>query len=141
MTALTQTGTNAALAFGLPVVGVASLVLLPGGATLGALVALTLLWLAAIVVFQTLPRGRLAVGDGPVTEELVPRGVAAPASPAYVVNVGRPRPRGAPVRFLLAPLELLAVAWSVPLLFLALMVPVGLLVTTIVWAVGLVLHQ
>ena len=57
MTLLSQTGTNVALALGLPVAGAASLVLLPGGATLGALVAFSALWLTAIVALHTLHTG------------------------------------------------------------------------------------
>ena len=76
-----------------------------------------------------------------MTEEPAARGVGPAAYPAYVVNVGGPVRRWSRTGALLAPLELLAAAWSVPFLLLLVMVPIGLVLATLVWGAGLVLQR
>jgi hypothetical protein len=53
--------------------------------------------------------------------------------PASVVDVSRPVHSLRWTTLLVAPLELVAVAWSVPLVMLAVMVPVGLSLASLLW--------
>jgi hypothetical protein len=69
-----------------------------------------------------------------ITQTRVNLGLAlAPASRGAVLDVSR---RAIPWRWggvLLAPLELLAVAWSVPVVMLLVMVPIGLALSGLLW--------
>jgi len=72
-----------------------------------------------------------AIANPAVAENLRPRRVPTAASPAYVVDVSRPV---RPFRWrslVLAPIELLALAWSVPVLIMLVMVPVGLALASV----------
>ena len=61
------------------------------------------------------------------------RRVPTAASPAYVVDVSRPVTPFGWKSLVLAPIEILALAWSVPVLIMLLMVPVGLAVAIAFW--------
>jgi hypothetical protein len=59
-------------------------------------------------------------------------------TPSYVVDVSRP---AAPRRWtaaVMAPLELLAIAWTTPLVILLVMLPIGLVVALALWLVRLI---
>jgi hypothetical protein len=60
------------------------------------------------------------------------------AIPKYVVHVGRPDTPWRWQSSLLAPFELLALAWSVPVLVLLLMAPVGLALSGALWVARLI---
>ena len=53
--------------------------------------------------------------------------------PAYVVNVSRLVPPRRWRSVLVAPFEVVALAWSVPLVMLAVMIPVGLSIASLLW--------
>ena len=53
--------------------------------------------------------------------------------PAHVLTSVGGSSRGAGQTVFLAPVELLALAWSVPLAILVIMVPVGLAVSGVLW--------
>ena len=57
-----------------------------------------------------------------------------PGSPSYVIDVSRPVPPRRWTAMAMAPVELLALAWSAPLVILMLMLPIGLAVALAVWA-------
>ena len=68
-----------------------------------------------------------------VAPSLRPRRVPTGASPAYVIDVSRPVPPFRWSSLVLAPIELLALAWSVPVLISLLMLPVGLALAAAFW--------
>ena len=76
-----------------------------------------------------------------VAENLRPRRVPTAASPAYVVDVSRPVTPFGWRSLVLAPIEILALAWSVPVLIMLLMVPVGLAVAIAFWVGRFVFGQ
>ena len=55
------------------------------------------------------------------------------AIPKYVVDVSRPATPWRWTNSLQAPIELLALAWGIPLLILLLIVPVGLALAAALW--------
>ena len=59
--------------------------------------------------------------------------VRVPGAPAYVINVSRPEAPQSWSGLLMAPIELLAVAWTTPLLIFAMTLPVGLAAAAAVW--------
>lgn len=73
-----------------------------------------------------LPTGRIA--------ETVPRPVA---TPSQVKDVSRPNTAWSWKAVLLAPLELLLVAWSVPVAVLLIMAPIGVTIAALLWLVRL----
>ena len=60
------------------------------------------------------------------------------AIPKYVIDVSRPVTPWRWQSSLQAPIELLALAWGIPLIILLLIVPVGLAVAGVLWVVRLV---
>ena len=58
--------------------------------------------------------------------------------PKYVIDVSRPVTPWRWSRSLQAPMELLALAWGIPVLILLLIVPVGLALAAALWIVRLV---
>ena len=134
MTAITQSRMNVMLALAIPAFGLAYLTFgfsLATNPAIGAVVAFGVLWLTVAVALNTV-RGPRAVGSRvtEVAQNLVPR---RPATSAGVVDVGRPSTRQRWPSLLLVPLELLALAWSVPFVILLIMVPIGLAVASVVW--------
>ena len=123
---------NVVLATALPITAVAyltsSVALLPGRFTVAAIVAFGVLWLTATVAFNTIRRPRQVVLGR--VQEIVgdsrPRQSLTPAYPSYVVDVSRPLQPWRWRSVLVAPFELLLLAWSVPVLILLVMVPIGL---------------
>lgn len=141
MTATTQNRMNVALALALPAAGLAYLTTgaLSGRFTVAAIVSLGVLWLTvtAAVNTDTLPRPGL-VGARGVANKTLPR-VVTPAHPAYV-NVSRPATRWRWTDVLLAPVEALALSWSVGFLVLLVMMPVGLALAGALWFGRLILR-
>ena len=71
-------------------------------------------------------------------EDLRPRRVVAAAGPTYVVDVSRPVTPWQWRSMLLAPIELLALAWSVPVLMVLVIAPIGLALAVALWVGRLV---
>jgi hypothetical protein len=132
---------NVALALAVPLAGLAFLTTgaWPGRLTIAAIVSLGVLWLTvtAAVNTDTLPRRGVVNARG-VAYKTLPR-VVTRTYPAYV-NVSRPATRWRWTDVLLAPVEALALAWSVPVLILLLMAPIGLVLAGVLWVGRLVLR-
>ena len=69
---------------------------------------------------------------------MTPPAPLIPARPSYVIDVSRPTPPRSWKAGILAPFELLTVAWTVPLLVLLLMLLFGLAAAAAVWLVRLI---
>jgi hypothetical protein len=63
----------------------------------------------------------------------MPRPGLTPDAPSYVIDVSRPAMPRRWTAMVMAPFELLAVAWTAPLVILVLMLPIGLAVALAVW--------
>jgi hypothetical protein len=159
MTSVAQSRLNTGLALAIP--AGAFLYLTSSGSVVGnpSAVGVTLglgaLWLAAVVALNTrsVDGGSLgARAKGDVAPVRVP---ARAEPPAYGVNVSQPRepwrwtgvnvsqPRE-PWRWtsvLLAPLELLAVVWSIPFVILLIMLPLGAALAAALWLGALILNR
>ena len=140
MTANTQSRMNVVLTLMIPAVGLAYMTsgasVTSNPAAIGGLVALGVLWLIATVAHNTIDWPRRVVVSR--ARELAKyRGQRRPAMspdyPDYVVDVGRPTIPWRWTSILLLPVELLALAWSVPFLILLIMVPIGFAVATALW--------
>ena len=68
----------------------------------------------------------------------MPRPGLTPDSPSYVINVSRPVAPRRWTAMAMAPFELLAVAWTAPLVILLLMLPIGLAVALVLWVIRLI---
>jgi hypothetical protein len=69
----------------------------------------------------------------PLAGNLRPRRVPTAPSPDYVIDVSRPVAPFHWSSLVLAPIELLALAWSVPVIIMLLMAPVGLAIAIAFW--------
>ena len=145
MTGSSQSAMNLGLALAIPTAGLVYLLvgvaLPPNWSTIGVVVASAVLWLTATVVLNTIRRPRLQIA-GRVQEAAgsdMPRRVVTPAYPIDVVDVSRPV-KSWPLRsVLLTSIELLVLAWSVPVLILLVMVPIGLALASALWVGRLIL--
>jgi hypothetical protein len=63
----------------------------------------------------------------------MPRPGLTPDSASYVMDVSRPVAPRRWTAMVMAPFELLAVAWTAPLVILLLMLPIGLAAALAVW--------
>lgn len=146
MTPIAQTRMNVVLALALPAAGVAFLMsgvsLSPNRVTAGAMVALGVLWLTTTVAYNTIwrPLWEVMGRRQEVAERMMPRHVMTPAYPTYVVDVSRPATRWHWRRVLLAPVELLALAWGFAVLILLVMVPIALAFASALWVGRLILR-
>lgn len=137
MTANTQSRMNVILALAIPAVGLAFLTsgvsLTSNPSATGGLVAFGVLWLTAIVALNTIdwPR-RVVVSRAPEPANYVAQRRPA-TSPGHVVDARRSTTPWRWTSILLAPVELLALAWSVPFLILLIMVPIGFTLATVLW--------
>jgi len=75
------------------------------------------------------PAGRPGAAPG----NLMPPRVVKPDSPPYVVDVSRPEMPWRWSALLQVPIEVLALAWSVPFLILLVLLPIGLAVASALW--------
>jgi hypothetical protein len=144
MTGSSQSAMNLGLALAIPTAGLVYLLvgvaLPPNWSTIGVVVASAVLWLTATVVLNTIRRPRLQIA-GRVQEAAgtdMPRRVVTPAYPIDVVDVSRPV-KSWPLRSLLTSIELLVLAWGVPVLILLVMVPIGLALASARWVGRLIL--
>jgi hypothetical protein len=135
MTATTQSRMNVGLALTIPAVGFAYLisglaVTTSSRSAIVVLIACGVLWLTATVALNTTRRPQPAVVGGvpDLAENLVPRRAGSWPS---VVNVSRANIPWRWTSVLLLPVELLVLAWSVPVVILLIMVPIGLAVATV----------
>lgn len=134
MTAITQRGMNAAVALAIPVAGLAYL--MSGDAAtasrsvIGMWVGLTVLWAATTVAFDTKWRSGQVLAPLPIPEKRLRDRPRASGT----VDVNRPVTPWRWTSVLLAPLELLALAWTIPFLMLLVMVPIGLVIASALWA-------
>ena len=62
----------------------------------------------------------------------------AATQPSYVIDVSRPTPPRSWKAGILAPFELLSIAWMVPFVVLLLMLPFGLALAAAVWLARLI---
>jgi hypothetical protein len=132
MIAITQDRITVALALVIPTVGLAYST---AGASLGFdrsaagwVMALGVL-LVAIVAANTIRRPLPLL----VTRR-IPENLGRPVTtPSYVVDVSRPSTPWSWRTVLLAPLELLVVAWSVPVVILLIAAPIGLAIAALHW--------
>jgi hypothetical protein len=94
------------------------------------------LWLVAtaVITLNALKGSRATGTAGRLTHDLDDnRPAARVVLPAYVVGVNRQVQPWSWTTLFLAPVELLALAWSVPLAILVIMLPVGLAVSGVIW--------
>ena len=140
MMAITQGRMNVALTLALPAVGLAYST---AGASLGferslaGLIALGVLLITAGVAANTMRGPRPLV----VTRR-IPEHLGRPvATPSYVVDVSRPSTPWSWRSVLLAPLELLLVAWSLPIVILLIAAPIGLAIAALLWLGRLLLRM
>jgi hypothetical protein len=100
------------------------------------------LWLATMVIALTaLRNGRAVESVGQLIHDVDSASPPTARLPAYAVNVSRPVQRWNWKSVLLAPLELVALAESVPLAILLIMVPIGLALAGALWVVRLILDR
>ena len=132
MMAITQDRMNVALTLVIPTVGLADST---AGASLGVdpraaawVMALGVLVLTATIA-TTIRRPR----PFPLTRR-IPENLGRPVTtPSYVVDVSRSSTPWSWRTVLLAPLELLVVAWSVPVVILLIAAPIGLAMAALLW--------
>ena len=133
MMAITQGRMTVALALLIPAVGLAYST---AGVSLGFdpsaaawVMALGVLLVTATVAANTIRRPYPLV----VTRR-IPENLGRPlTTPSYVVDVSRPSTTWSWRAVLLAPLELLVVAWSVPVVILLIAAPIGLAIAALLW--------
>jgi len=138
--AITQGRMNVVLTLALPTVGLAYST---AGASLvfdrsaAGLIALGVLLITAGVAANTMRGPRPLV----VTRR-IPEHLGRPvATPSYVVDVSRPSTPWSWRSVLLAPLELLLVAWSLPIVILLIAAPIGLAIAALLWLGRLLLRM
>jgi hypothetical protein len=146
MTALARGRLNMALGLAIPTAGflyLSSSGVPPANAPMaGLIIGVGVLWLAAVVRINTLPLvrvSRVVQGTRDFSTDhppLPPRTIR----PAYVVDASRPIKPWRWTSVLLAPLELLAVAWTLPVMILLIMVPVGLGLVGALWLARLIFN-
>lgn len=140
MMAITHHRMSVVLTLALPTVGLAYST---AGASLGfdrsaaGLIALGMLLVTAAVAVNTIRRPRPLVVTRPIPENLG-RPVG---TPSYAVDVSRPSTPWSWRFALQAPLELLVVAWSVPVVILLIAAPIGLVIAALLWLGRLMLRM
>ena len=133
MMAITQDRMTVALALVIPTVGLAhstaSASLGFDRSAAGWAMALGVLLVAATVAANTIRRPHPLL----VTRR-IPENLGRPlTTPSYVVDVSRPSMPWSWRAVLLAPIELLMVAWSVPVVILLIAAPIGLAIAALLW--------
>ena len=140
MMAITHHRMSVVLTLALPTVGLAYST---AGASLGfdrsaaGLIALGMLLVTAAVAVNTIRRPHPLVVTRRIPENLG-RPVTTPSS---VVDVSRPSTPWSWRSVLQAPLELLVVAWSVPVVILLIAAPIGLVIAAFLWLGRLMLRM
>ena len=133
MIAITRDRTTVALALVIPTVGLAYSA---AGAFLGfdRSAAAWVMALGVLVVTATVAANTIRRPHPLVVTRRIPVNLGRPVTtPSYVVDVSRPSTPWSWRAVLLAPLELLVVAWSVPVVILLIAAPIGLTIAALLW--------
>jgi hypothetical protein len=144
MTTITQVRMNVVLALAIPSAGLMYLmagVALPSSRfTVGALVAFGVLWMTVAVALNTIRHPRWHAVGQEMARDIGPHQLLTPGYSTSVKDVSRPVRPWRWTSVLLAPVELLALAWSVPVLILFVMVPIGLALASVLWVGRLIVR-
>jgi len=122
-----------ALALVIPTVGLAYST---AGAFLGfdRSAAAWVMALGVLVVTATVAADTIRLPHPVLVTRRIPENLGRPVTtPSYVVDVSRPSTSWSWRAVLLAPLELLVVAWSVPVVILLIAAPIGLAIAVFLW--------
>ena len=132
MIAITQNRMTVALTLVLPTVALAY-------STAGASLAFDrsavgLIALGALVATAAFAANTIRHSHPLVVTRRIPANLGRPVTtPSYVVDVSRPSTPWSWRAVLLTPLELLVVAWSVPVVILLIAAPIGLAIAALLW--------
>ena len=148
MTSLAQNRMNLVLALAIPATGALYLTssgsLTMNPSTVSITLGLGALWLAAVVAVNALQpdRGNRVDRGLRVMHDLNDdRATSRSVTAAYVLDVSRPAEPWRWTSVLLAPVELLGLAWSVPAIILLIVVPIGLALAGAFWLGRLLLDR
>ena len=133
MIAITRDRMTVALALVIPTVGLAYST---AGAFLGfdRSAAAWVMALGVLVVTATVAANTIRRPHPVLVTRRIPENLGRPVTtPSYVVDVSRPSTSWSWRAVLLAPLELLVVAWSVPVVILLIAAPIGLAIAVFLW--------
>ena len=133
MIAITQDRMTVALALVIPTVGLAYSI---AGAFLGfdRSAAAWVMALGVLMVTGTVAANTIRRPHPLLVTRRIPENLGRPVTtPSYVVDVSRPSTSWSWRAVLLAPLELLVVAWSVPVVILLIAAPIGLAIAALLW--------
>ena len=133
MIAITRDRMTVALALVIPTVGLAYST---AGAFLGfdRSAAAWVMALGVLVVTATVAADTIRRPHPVLVTRRIPENLGRPVTtPSYVVDVSRPSTSWSWRAVLLAPLELLVVAWSVPVVILLIAAPIGLAIAVFLW--------
>jgi hypothetical protein len=133
MMAITRDRMTVALALVILTVGLADST---AGASLGfdRSAAGWVMALGVLVVTATIAANTIRRPHPLLVTRRIPENLGRPVTtPSYVVDVSRPSTPWSWRAVLLAPFELLVVAWSVPVLILLLAAPIGLAIAALLW--------
>jgi hypothetical protein len=133
MIAITRDRMTVALALVIPTVGLAYST---AGAFLGfdRSAAAWVMALGVLVVTATVAANTIRPPHPVLVTRRIPENLGRPVTtPSYVVDVSRPSTTWSWRAVLLAPLELLVVAWSVPVVILLIAAPIGLAIAVFLW--------
>ena len=133
MIAITRDRMTVALALVIPTVGLAYST---AGAFLGfdRSAAAWVMALGVLVVTATVAANTIRPPHPVLVTRRIPENLGRPVTtPSYVVDVSRPSTSWSWRAVLLAPLELLVVAWSVPVVILLIAAPIGLAIAVFLW--------
>lgn len=133
MIAITRDRMTVALALVIPTVGLAYST---AGAFLGfdRSAAAWVMALGVLVVTATVAADTIRLPHPVLVTRRIPENLGRPVTtPSYVVDVSRPSTSWSWRSVLLAPLELLVVAWSVPVVILLIAAPIGLAIAVFLW--------
>ena len=133
MIAITRDRMTMALALVIPTVGLAYST---AGAFLGfdRSAAAWVMALGVLVVTATVAANTIRRPHPVLVTRRIPENLGRPVTtPSYVVDVSRPSTPLSWRAVLLAPFELLVVAWSVPVVILLIAAPIGLAIAVFLW--------
>jgi hypothetical protein len=133
MIAITQDSATVALALVIPTVGLAYSI---AGAFLGfdRSAAAWVMALGVLVVTATVAANTIRRPHPLLVTRRIPENLGRPVTtPSSVVDVSRPSTPWSWRAVLRAPLELLVVAWSVPVVILLIAAPIGLAIAALLW--------
>jgi len=133
MIAITRDRMTVALALVIPTVGLAYST---AGAFLGfdRSAAAWVMALGVLVVTATVAADTIRRPHPVLVTRRIPENLGRPVTtPSYVVDVSRPSTPLSWRAVLLAPFELLVVAWSVPVVILLIAAPIGLAIAVFLW--------